>query len=250
MQRIFVSMFFLLLLSACTKYTTVRQSANFKKSDLETSKFIVLPSEAIAYEKGYFGQAKRLYDYEAHIETLVTDKLVSHLQSMGYDAISLSQYEIYKSKISPKMLELRELYQPAIIELYKEVIMPQEEAHNIVSKINVPYEVSQLALLKLGNKNKALLVFCDYSHTAYNNSARVMSSLMALVVGEYSNDDTASIRVGIVNSDTGEILWSNDTTISAEQFRGTFSGYNEESDNAMADSLVKLVLSPIIHDTN
>ena len=117
-------------------------------------------------------------------------------------------------------------------------MMDVEKAHNIESKVGRHAFV-------VGKETKSdVLFFINYLNNVQTNGARVASAMMDVLIRTRATDevDKSTILISMIDSKTGNILWSNFFSVSSSLFGDMFKGSDKEIDNKKVDALLSGVL--------
>ena len=238
----FITLFVLSSCSNSSSKTTVRKNSNFNATALNGS-LLVLPTKAHAYERGLLGNMSRLYNYEEYIETVVVNCIVKTLQNMGYNARLLPNSEIYSKEMRDNMLITADKYKEEIKSLYKMYTLDKQDAFNIKNNIGT------LSFLKLNNQKKKLVLFSDYIYITNTNNTKVKDLALGLIFGthRFESAEGLNITVGIVDYYTGNIMWTNKSSLHIDVFESLFNDSKSErnSDEKMILPLIREVLGSI-----
>ena len=207
----------LLITTACgSKYNTIRQSPDYNQHKVKHSEIIVLPTDAEVNTVDVSGNRERMYDYESYVEDMFSQSLTTTLRIHGYTATSLSKRDIHSKGISGQVLRTKQNYASIRDRLYKSNLMPEEQAFATSENIGKP-ELN----LKSGSK-PTLLLLSDYVADVKTSGARTKDVLVDALIGSRSANsaDVGKFVVGIVDANSGTLLWSNVST----DVKGAFSG--------------------------
>jgi hypothetical protein len=244
--KLTLSILILLLASACSKITTVRQNVSFNSQDLKQSEISILPSNAIVYSVSGFGSKERVVDYEYYMEELLNRTLISNLEKSGYKVSFLSNKDLYDQKISNQVLELKNRYDISMKELYAQSYMQEEQALAIIN--NIDNKLTKLTM----DPNKKYLILSSYASSHQTNGARVTGFLIDALIGTRlsADADKSVLIIGIVDINTGDILWSNLSSDVSDAFSSSFkriTNSDDKIDEEKTDKLVSRVLDPLIN---
>ncbi|RZI46308.1 hypothetical protein EDM53_04055 [Rickettsiales endosymbiont of Peranema trichophorum] len=234
-----------LVVGCVAPQTTERRQSSFNKRDLVTSGVNVLPTESVVKTTSLFGgNEQRMYEYEEYIENIITDEVRSAFKEKGYQVDVLSKGYLHQEKLSAQFLRLKENYASKMPELYSQYLMPVEAAFSI--KSNIGQSTIKFA------EGKKYLVICDYQMSSQTNGARVSGIALQVLTGIRFTDqsDTFSMTIGIVDNETGDIVWTNTTNIAYGMFNGlmiTTNANAEEADRKHIKWIVGKILEPLFN---
>lgn len=233
----------LVLLSACTKYTTVRHTADFDMESIKRANVALMPAEAEINLVEFGSGKKRLDDYEYNIEQVVKDVLLTSFHEQGFKISFLSRKDLHMKGLLKDYLRTKEALDELIVKLYKIDRMPVDKAFQITDKVN------RQVVHPFYEQNYQYLVFPLYGGHYATNGARMANYLLASFVGSAAAEcsESQSLLLAIVNTQNGEIVWTNkafncsSVYFSFEQIGAS----NEELDYKYVGKVAKANLSPL-----
>ena len=213
-----------ILLSACSKTTTIRHHKDFQNQLSKSKTLTILPAAVEVVSVEASGKTTRNYDYEALVEDVIIDVLRPKLSQMGYKTKFLSRREIHNNKLSRNVLSFREDYNKKIAELYNAIEWQEEKAKNV----DLFLEKSAKEVAKLADSD--LVIFVEYHLRAKTSGActkdfavAVLSSALGGAAGSQDLAELLSIRIAIINPHNGQFIWSNFARTGFGTFSGAFS---------------------------
>ncbi|MDA0967513.1 MAG: hypothetical protein O2970_11220 [Proteobacteria bacterium] len=214
----------LLFTTACVSNTTVRSKTNYENTLKAKETIAVLPSTAEVYTVG-FGKKERMYDYEAGLEELINRELIPLFKEKGYNVRNLRKADIHDKGISRKVVDLKESYHPKIRNLYTPVLMKKELA------LNTNVKVDDKASSELKDATEAdVISVVNYTGTVQTNGARALGFAMDVLVGGSTAAETSTLTVSLLDADTGELLWSNLSSVAKDLFSSGLSNLSEQEE--------------------
>lgn len=198
----------MLALAACDN-TTARYASDYA-SQLSRKELLILPASAEAYTVDAASTQTRKYDYEDHIEPILTVELQKKLQERGYVAKILHKKDLAIDKSYVEYGAFQQAFKTAYEAAYQnKAFVKREEAMNSVIPLNGRAKA-------LGTKLGApLLVYIDYNETVRTADGQALDFAagvaMQMLIGTSSStppDKTRAI-VAIIDSENDRVLWTN-----------------------------------------
>lgn len=214
-----------IVLSACSKTTTIRHHKNFQNHLSKSKTLTILPATVEVVSVDASGKTTRNYNYEALVEDVIIDVLRPKLGQLGYKTKFLSRRKIHNNKLSRNVLSFREDYNKKIAELYNAIEWQEEKAKNVDLFLAKPAkEVAKLA-------ESDLIIFVEYHLRAKTSGActkdLAIAVLSAALAGASSSQqdpaELLSLRIAIINPHNGQFVWSNFARTGFGTFSGAFS---------------------------
>lgn len=233
------------LLSACAKTTSVRRHKDFHDQFSKVKTMTILPTavEVVTVDAG--GKITRNYEYEQLVEDVILDVLMPKLGQMGYNTKFLSRSEIHNNKLSRNVLAFREDYNAKIPGLYKTLLWEEEKAYNVELFLKKPAK----AVTALAGSD--LMIFVEYYLRAKTSGACTkdiaLSVLSSAFVGSSRQQDPnelLSLRIAIIDPNTGQFVWSNFVT---EGFGAFFGAFNKNAQKVETNRL-KNIFDSLLKD--
>lgn len=213
-----------IVLSSCTKTTTLRHHKDFQNQLYKSKTLTILPATVEVVSIDAAGKSTRNYNYEALVEDVIIDVLRLKLEQMGYKASYLNRREIHNNKLSRHVLNFRENYNKKIAELYRAINWEEEKARNVELVLDKPAkEVAKLT-------GADLIIFVEYHLRAKTSGActkdfavAILSAALSGSSGAQDPAEIVSLRIAIINPYNGEFVWSNFTKAGFGTFSGVFN---------------------------
>lgn len=201
---LFIVVLFAVSTSACV--TTVRSMPEFDAALNKAKVSAVLPAKAEVYISN-----DRMYDYESHIENLITDILSTKLAYKGYRTKPISKIYLRKDKLYQDFDRLNAKYTEQVKEMYTTLQKNQDDA--FASNNNVGKDFIKSAD-KYGSN---IVVLSQYGEVIQSSGEKAISFMVDIVSTALTgssanlggNVENATLTISFVNLATGEILWSN-----------------------------------------
>jgi hypothetical protein len=210
--------FIAFVVSGCASQTSVRHSVHYTEP-LATRNAAVLTPEVEVYTVSASGAKERMYDYESHLESVIKDRVVSALQEMNFRVTYLDRRDLHNKKLMDYAHGLRSNYNNATKEIYKSMLLKQEEAFAITNNLGA----NAVALGSATQKD--ILIMVDYFQEVKTAGAKALSFVKDLIIntGASANADTASMIIGFIDAKSGAVLWTNmvmdiETVLSSNNF--------------------------------
>lgn len=236
LQIIFIS----LLLTSCASYTTIRSKIGYQSKLEGDFKVVIVPPAAEVHTVEFGGKRERMYEYERHIEHVIAHKLTAQLKHRGFNAQIMSRKDIIQANLVKDITILRNQYDARLTDLYKTEIIEIEKAQN--TNVNL----GKFAI-DFGKKTNSSLIFMvNYHQQSETNGLKAASFVLnvaAVALGGQSqehNNDFATISIGVIDAQSGDLLWANIAKIYGASVNGSgFFTSAEEADNDKINLLVK-----------
>ncbi|MFN7039109.1 MAG: hypothetical protein ACK4OM_06065 [Alphaproteobacteria bacterium] len=235
----------LLSFTSCMgKSITIRKNPNFNPAEIYSRNIVILPTEATVHAIGFNWDKKQMHDYEYYIEDIINQAILMQLEKNNIRPALISNKNIHEKALSRQILALKENYKYNIDELYKSDLMNENKAcsiNNNIGKHNV-----------ILNGNNELWLLINYVANVKTNNAIARDFMIdALLGSKYSEDaDVEKMIVALVDSRSGDILWSNIVKVKNDPLMNAFkklSLTNEEIDRKKADYITEKVLRPLFN---
>jgi hypothetical protein len=238
-RNILLASFLALALTACAGKTTVRHSTDYQ-SLLESKKdTIVLPPEVLVNSVEFSGKLTRLYNYEHNIESMISDEICTNLDNKGLRAKFLPRRAIHEQDLEENAAVLSDRYKNIQKKLYKESSWENEAAFSINENVdNVGAKIGQ-------QNHSSFIVMSYYSRRIKTTGSRAANILSTAFFGASASTpaDVASLTIGILEADTGRVIWSN----TGASIRGDFSSSSDKAkEKAELKSLIETILDPLL----
>lgn len=243
MNKIFrsIALVILLLTASCANHTSVRYRSDYEKTLKKTRVLSLLPVKAEVNMVGIGGDQKRMYDYEYEVENIIFSLVKPILAKKGYKVSLVSKRALKDKNIYSHYDMLSEDLDKELLELYPEPLMNVEKAYNIENKVGRHAFV-------IGKETRGdVVVFVNYLNNVKTNGARVTALMMDMFLKTHqtSDVDKATILISLIDSKTGNILWSNCFSLSSDLFADMFQGKDKEADYKKVDSLISGALKQL-----
>lgn len=231
-----------LLCCGCTPTTTLRHHSNYKDSIKSAKDAVIMPVVAEVNTVSFGGKKERMYDYETHIEGMISEIMLSSLVDKGLRVKLLRKKHIHEQHIGDIILSLRKHYNDAREELYSPLNQEHKKAFNIVKNI--------------GNSAKALretigsdlLIFVDYVGAVKTTGARTLDFASTILLGdEVSKDaDNSSLVIGLIDARGGDVIWMNLGVVQKDIYDCAFDNFSSHSkvEKETLTRLITLTLAP------
>lgn len=232
---------FLLLVSACIPMTSVRHSQDYH-THLSDS-LAVLPVEASISMVDIGNKAERMYDYESHLEMMLSQAIIAEFQQKGYRATLFRKQDIYDKGISSSVLDLRQHFKNIGSELIHPLMIPEAKAFS--TTINFGDKASTLGK----EMNSKAIVIAEYSGAIKTNGARARDLALDLLLGSQmtTNVDGSRLLISIIDTSTGQLLWSNVYMDSKSLYGSAIDNFAspDSVDSKRIKAMVNAILSPL-----
>jgi hypothetical protein len=193
-----------LVASSCT--TTVRHKADYQSSlSGGHNQSLILPPAVEVNIVDLAVKKERLYDYEYHLENIISQDLLIALEKQGLRAKILTRRNLHDQELTRDEAMMRERYVEIREKLYKKIEMNEKQAFNIDENVGPRASL-------IGSKNdSSLLVILDYIRISKTGGARTADFMMDAFLRTNKTDlaDRVVIVVGLIEARTGNILWTN-----------------------------------------
>lgn len=208
--RLYLPLLLVLICSACSKTTLLRHRQDYTSNYTQYHQLLVMPVVAEIHIADFSDKKERLYDYEYHIQDLITRQIIPILEAKGFKTKLLSKSDIKELQLGKDITSFKSKYNQLRQELYKPLLLEEAKAFAIDKS------VGQFSA-DLGKKTQSdLLVVVDYAGLIKTNGARVRDLAMSLLFNNRTmaeNADNAVMFIGMVEAKSGNILWLNNHTM-------------------------------------
>jgi hypothetical protein len=232
------TLFFALVLvsSACTTpKTSIRSMEGYEKIVTRQQNFVSLPAVVEVNMVGAGGSKERMYDYEHHLEGIIRKELVLAMKEKGYTLKVLSRKDIHNQKLSRNVIELRGKYEEHLAEMYKELLLPEEEAFKM--KRNIGRRATELANELAKKTDEEVFLLFDYRRDVQTDGARIQGFAMTLLLGRAQIVESAAIYVALIDAKTGNILWVE----TEREYKGLMSDMFSSQDEVDREQAIRMV---------
>lgn len=233
----------LLLLIGCAPITT-RQSSNYKDVIAGYKTMVLLPVEVEIKSIDASGKEKRIYDYEYHLETLVKNSIIPEMRSRGFNISFLGRKDAHDKGIYNEVLQLRRKYNDEIKILHNANFNEKN-----ASSIDINFSTY---IAKIGEVTDSdLVMIADFSGYARTSGSVALSFVTGMITGVYSGGPSAasSMLIGIIDTKSGKLLWSNTALEADALFISSSSNRAKQDkiDNKNINTLLKKILKPFCY---
>ncbi len=229
--------------SGCTKMTTVRHAPNYKSAVAGHKEVLILPPLVEVNTVDIAGRKERMYDYETHLEDIITREMVKPFEDKGFRVKSLKRRDIYDLKLFHSFTSLRDSYNLAREELYSKLLWEEDKAFSITKNLG-----RDATILGEGT-NGDLLIMVDYAQIVKTNGARTRDLALNILfgVGGLENVDSSSMVIGIIDTKNGDLLWANISHNMSDIFSSGFESFSSQDkvDIKKVNKLIKAILDPL-----
>ncbi|WP_342270310.1 hypothetical protein [Rickettsia endosymbiont of Orchestes rusci] len=241
----FVSLFFVILItSGCAKVTSIRHVAGYNNNMVQPKEILILPPQVEVYTLDISSRKERMYNYEDHLEELIRREIPLAIQENGFRVKLLHRRDIRDQKLDNVVSRLRDSYNSAHKTLYTPLLWEESKAFSITQNVGE-------AAVTLGQQtNSDILLLIDYAQIIKTNGARARDFAMSLIFNNSSvteNADNSVLAVGIVDTKTGNILWTNMSSTSQDLYSCAISNFSSRDKVEIANlhKLIKAILMPL-----
>lgn len=234
----------LLAITGCTKTTSIRHTAEYKKSIGATREILVLPPVAEVNMVNATGSKERMYEYEYHIEDLISQKIVSAIQAKGLRVRLLKKQDIKEQKLYNYVILLRNDYNSIREELYLPHLWEEKKAFSIDKKVTK-------GLADLQQKTGSdIIMIVDYAGAVKTNGARMLGFALSLLpynAQAANNTDNSVMVIGIIDAKTGSVLWTNMSMDQKSLYSSAIDSFSSQKnvDTQRVNGLISTALKPL-----
>lgn len=245
-MRFYALILVAIIASSCT--TTVRHKDNYQSAIARSNhKMLILPPAAEVGTIDITGKRERMYDYELHLEDILSQETIEALSNEGFRVKAISRRTLHEQGLTRDEARLHTRYDEARDSLYANHNLDKKKAFNINEKIGVQFSSV------IGKKNDTdLLIMIDFIKNFKTTGAKTKDAIMdALLRTNYSADTDKSIMIlTIIDANSGDILWSNLATHVPVMFNSAtnFLLTEKEIDQKIAKELLENILRPYKKD--
>lgn len=201
----------LVFISGCGTYTTVRQHPDFAGQDRKIQKVALLPPDVEYTYLVFTGDNERMPDKEKSIADSLAAVIPAAFKDKGYmcSKFNLDEEADQNPELRYEFEQLKKAYLTASDELYSKGMMEEGAASSM--KVSLGTVVNQFADLADAD---ALIVarFSGFKKSdGLLNKDRAANVLLAALTGVY-NDPARSggaVEIALVDGANGDVLWSN-----------------------------------------
>lgn len=237
--------FVVLLTTACARTTLIRHSKDYETFAARPKKVLILPPIVEVNSVDFSNRKERKYDYESHLERIITEVIMSPMQEKGFRIKLLRRKDIAEQKLGKYVMDLREAYNKGREELYAPLLWEESKAFT-VSK-----NVGQSAKL-LGEVTQAdLLLMIDYAGVVKTNGARTRDFLLGVLTNNsrtaFDNADNSIMVIGLIDTRSGNIIWTNMGSTSKDVIASAAENFASahKVDTEKMQTLITNILTPL-----
>lgn len=234
-------LFIIITTSACAKPKTMERHNSFYEGEIiQRNNVLIIPPVAEIAMVDTFGKRERMHDYEYHMEDLIHSEIYPLIREKGYNPIYLSKKDIVEKKLNNLVMQLRDIYDEETKALYKPALWEEEKAFSITENIG------KIAV-DLGKKtNTDLILVLDYDLSIKTSGARTAGFMLAMISysarSQVENNDVATMKIGIIDTKNGNVLWTNAHNDALGLFQET---KNHEDDVKRVRKILSKTLEPL-----
>ncbi len=224
------------------RMTTIRHSADYQ-TVLRQDDLALLPVEVVVNTVNVAGNQERAINYEYHLEDVLRREVASALAAKGYHVMIVRRKELHAAKLSHALVDVRAAYVPLQKKLYASLYMNEKQAFALRETLG-----DKAALI--GQKTSSpVLVLVDYTGSMKTNGARAKDFAMDVLLGtrRSANVEGATLVIGLVEAQTGRIVWSHIGSDSKGIYSSALDNFSsqDEVEQHNIRMLVDKVLQPL-----
>jgi hypothetical protein len=254
LRSIFLSLLMMLTIS-CTKKTTIRYAANYQDAINKSHQVLILPPNVEVNTVDIGNKKTRMYNYEEHLASLMTEQLTTALQKHGFRTKIFHKKDIKEQELYDSLMLLRKAYNPILEELYSPLDWEIKKATAITKNAGEH-------TIKIGEKTESdILIFTDYARNVKTNGARTLgfitdfftgpiyaykpNELRPILINPSENVDQALMVIALIDAKNGNILWTNFSGIKSDLCSSMLfeSSNDKKTDIKHLDKIIAITLS-------
>jgi hypothetical protein len=229
------------VLTSCGSTSSIRHSLEYDKILTKSKKILILPASVNVYSEGIAKKTQQ-YNYEIYLSDIIAERIKLSLDKKGLKSTILAKKDIIDKSMYKDISKLRNKYNEAREELYKELLWNTEKAFSVSHYIDS-------STMIIGDKTETdILLFVDYIRNIKTNGSRTLSFIADMMIGTKMSDDvdSAVMFIGLVNAKDGKLLWSNFIKITDSLVGSMFN--NTGNDKTIDTNHIDKIVYGVLHE--
>ncbi|MFQ3307072.1 MAG: hypothetical protein ACI8ZF_000312 [Candidatus Midichloriaceae bacterium] len=252
LSKILFAIFLVLGLSSCTgNLTSVRHSGDYLNNITRYQNIVILPPEVEVFSVAGSNKKKRLYDYELHLEDVIKSNVSQYLEAKGFRVTFLTRRDIQNKELYGDVLRFKTDYSEKVKNIYKTALIDKKKAFD--TNVNI---MNTKPIGKITNSDLILVV--EYSSFFKTTGAKTLEFMQTVLIGAFTgyisssgDDQRADMLITLIDSKTGDFVWSNNTLITNNINAGRNSIKEQNKiDNKRLKLMLNILFKPFMFSKN